>query len=264
MRKKGFIRGNFSERRSVINVDIVNYLTQVRAPMHRAIAAYEETIEWLGEVVSGMELDIAALQRPLRRCQLEKCGGTCCYDGAYLGSEEADVIRGVAGDSRADFERLGLDLPDQVIVFGSWQGSLAGPKTATRPTAMRERVSDYPAHFPQTSCVFLLEDARCSLQVIAQERDLPPWFYKPVTCWMHPLTMEGIEEGKPILTLHDERNDPQRSEGYDGFVSHTHCGRTCEGGESAFRILEDELCFLGGLAGRDLIAEIEGEATETV
>lgn len=261
MSKEGFIRGDLSERCTLINVDILDYLTQVRVLMHRAIAAYEETIHWLGELVAGMELDISALRRPLRRCQLEKCGGTCCYDGAYLGSEEADVVRGVVDDSRDDFVRLGLDLPDQVIVFGSWQGSLAGPKTATKPTSMRERVADYPFHFPETSCVFLLEDARCSLQVLAQERDLPPWYYKPVTCWMHPLTVEGIEGGSPVLTLHGEENDPQRFEGYDGFVSRTHCGRTCEGGEPAYQVLGEELRFLGSLASRDLLAEIESEET---
>ena len=225
--------------------------------MHCAIAAYQKTLDWLGEVVSGMVLDIEALQRPLQRCRLSDCGGNCCHDGAYLGEEEANVIRGVVTTSRSDFERLGLDLPEQTVVFGSWQGSLSGPKTATRPSPMKDRIGEYPPHFPDTACVFLLNDARCALQALALERSLPPWFYKPVTCWLHPLTIEGIDEDRPVLTLHSVADDPQRFEGYDGFVSRTHCGRTCEGGEPGYRVLSDELRFLGGLAERDLIAEIE-------
>jgi len=225
--------------------------------MYRAIAAYHQTLEWLADLVSGMALDHAALRRPLQRCRLSDCGGNCCHDGAYLGEEEAGVIREVVGNSRSDLERLGLELPDQVVVFGSWQDSVSGPKTATRPSPMKDRIAGYPAHFPDTACVFLLEDARCGLQVLAQERNLPPWYYKPVTCWMHPLTIEGIEADQARLTLHGEEDDPQRFEGYDGFVSRTHCGRTCSGGEPAYRVLGDELRFLGDLGSRDFIAEIE-------
>lgn len=230
--------------------------------MHRAIAAYHQTLEWLAELVSGIKLDTAALRRPLRRCHLIDCGGNCCHDGAYLGEEEAKVIREVVKTSRSDFERLGLDLPDQVVVFGSWQDTVSGPKTATRPSPMKARVAGYPDHFPDTACVFLLDDARCGLQVLAQERSLPPWFYKPVTCWLHPLTIEGHEADQALLTLHSEENDPQRFEGYDGFVSRTHCGRTCAGGEPAYRVLDEELRFLGDLASRDFIAEIEAVVAE--
>lgn len=231
--------------------------------MHRAIAAYHNTIEWLGDLVAGMELDHAALQRPLKRCDLVRCGGNCCYDGAYLGEEEAEVIREVVRTSRADLERIGLELPDQTVVFGSWQDSISGPKTATRPSSLRQRIPDYPAHFAETACVFLLDDARCGLQVLAQERSLPPWYYKPVTCWMHPLTIESAPGNRSLLTLHNEANDPQQFEGYDGFVSRTHCGRTCEGGEPAYRVLAEEIEFLGSLADRDLAAEIEASAHET-
>ncbi len=246
----------------MINVDSPPFLTQVRLLMHRAIAAYSRTMEWLGELVSGMALDVVSLRRPLRRCQLTECGGNCCHDGAYLGDEEATVIREVVKTSRPDFERLGLDLPEKVVVFGSWQGTISGPKTATRASPMKEQIAEYPPHFPDTACVFLLNDARCALQVLAGERNLPPWYYKPVTCWLHPLTIEGIDDGRPVLTLHSESDDPQRFEGYDGFVSRTHCGRTCAGGDFAYRVLAEEMRFLGGLVDRDLMAEMEAEEKE--
>lgn len=224
--------------------------------MDCAITACPETLAWLGDVVSAMAVDAASLRRPLRRCDLAVCRGTCCHDGVYLGPEEAGMLRRVVAESRDELEAMGLGLPEQTVVYGSWRGTVSGPKTAVRSVAKHGVVADYPAHFPETACVFLLPDARCALQALAMQRGLPPWFYKPLTCWMHPLAIDGIEEERPVLVLHDESSDPQRFPDYDGFVSRTHCGRTCAGGEPAWRVLEEELRFLGGLGGRDLVAEM--------
>ncbi len=226
--------------------------------MDRAITACPETFAWLGEVVSAMSVDTDSLCRPLRRCDLAVCRGTCCHDGVYLGPEEAGMLRRLVAESRAEFEAMGLDLPEQTVVYGSWRGTVSGPKTAVRPEAKHGVVTDYPAHFPETACVFLLSDARCALQAFAMQRGLPPWHYKPLTCWMHPLAIDGIEEGRAVLVLHNESSDPQRFPDYDGFVSRTPCGRTCVDGEPAWRVLEEELRFLGELGGRDLVAEVAG------
>lgn len=224
--------------------------------MDRAITAFPDTLAWLGEAVSALSIDLAALQRPLRRCDLELCCGTCCHDGVYLGPEEADVVRHIVDESRDELEGMGLDLPDQVIVYGSWRDSVSGPKTAVRRQQKRGIVEAYPEHFPETACVFLLSDARCALQALAMRRGLPPWYYKPVTCWMHPLSIEGMDEDRPVLTLHDEENDPQRFPDYDGFVCRTPCGETCAAGEPAWKVLAEELEYLGSVGGRDLPGEI--------
>ncbi|HRQ89022.1 MAG TPA: DUF3109 family protein [Bacteroidia bacterium] len=221
-----------------------------------AITAFPETLEWLGDAVSRMEIDAEALCRSLRRCDLSECRGTCCHDGVYLGPEEAAALRSLVERERPALEAEGLSLPEQVVVYGSWRGTVSGPKTAVRHEPRHGVVSGYPEHFPETACVFLLPDARCGLQALAMRGGLPPWFYKPLTCWLHPLAIDGIEEDRPVLTLHDESTDPQRFPDYDGFVCRTHCGRTCPGGEPAWQVLEEELRFLGGLAGRDLVAEI--------
>lgn len=81
--------------------------------------------------------------------------------------------------------------------------------------------------------------------------------YKPLTCWMHPLSIAGDASGRPRLTLYDEASDPQRFEDYDGFACRTHCGRTAPGGEPAWKILGDEIAALGEIGDRDLVAEIE-------
>ncbi len=224
--------------------------------MNRAITACPETYAWLGELVAAMRVDAASLNRPLQRCELSRCRGTCCHDGVYLGPEEAELIRGLVDTSREDFAAMGLDLPRQCVVYGSWRGSVSGPKTAVRFEPKRGIVEDYPQHFPETACVFLLEDARCALQVLARQRGLPPWYYKPLTCWLHPLAIEGIEEGQPRLVLYDEASDPQRFPDYDGFVCRTPCGRLAPEGEPAWQVLREELQWLGALARRDLVGEV--------
>lgn len=229
--------------------------------MDRVITAFPDTLAWLGEVVPTMEIDVEALQRPLKRCDLRSCRATCCHDGVYLGPEESEVIQTLVESERAAIESEGVELPSQCVVYGSWRDVASGPKTAVRSDA-KQGMSGYPGHFPRTACVFLLADARCALQSFAVSRGLDPWHYKPLTCWMHPLAIDGIEEERPILTLHHESNDPQRFPDYDGFVCHTPCGRTEAGGEPAWRVLAEELRYLGRAGGRDLLAEIEAALTE--
>ncbi|MGY8642169.1 MAG: hypothetical protein ACKVJU_13875 [Verrucomicrobiales bacterium] len=223
---------------------------------YREINAFPTETDELREMVQEAELDIAALTRPLQSCDFAKCRGTCCHDGVYVSSEEAAVIRNL--DS-ADLESVGLtDLPEKRIVYGNWKGLASGPKTATRPAPMKTCVSDYPAHFEETNCIFLLPDARCALQALSMKEGKRPWYYKPLTCWIHPLAFAAGPDGKTILTLHDEENDPHNLPDYDGFVSKTHCGRTCsaEVGNPAFETLRGELEMLGEIGSRDLLSEI--------
>jgi hypothetical protein len=225
--------------------------------MNRAITAFCDSMKRLAEMVRAVQIDKEALQRPLKRCDLSKCRGTCCHDGVYLNSEEAAVIRALVGESREDFESLGLDLPEQVVVYGKWRDVTSGPKTAIRTAPMHDEVADYPEHFADTNCVFLMSDARCGLQALAMERGHHPWFYKPSTCWLHPLSIVSERGGAKLLTLHSNETDPQRFDDYDGFVPKTHCGRTCPDGEPAFKVLSEEIEMLGEIGGRNLVRECE-------
>lgn len=224
--------------------------------MSHAIAAFPEARELLSETVRAMSIDVEALQRPLRRCDLRHCGGTCCHDGVYLSSEEARVIRGLSDSAREDLEGVGASLPRRTVVYGKWRDITSGPKTAVREEESRTCIPGYPAHFPKTSCVFLLPDARCALQAYAMRECLHPWHYKPLTCWLHPLSFTSGEDHRPRLTLYREESDPQRYGDYDGFVCRTHCGRTEPGGEPAWKVLGEELTVLGEIGERDLIGEI--------
>ncbi len=238
------------------NVDRASDLTHAHREMSHAIAAYPETREFLAATVAGMSIDVEALQRPLRRCDLSRCRGTCCHDGVYLSSEEAEGLRNLSGEARDDLREMGVELPEKTVAYGKWRDRVSGPKTATREEPMSRTAKDYPGHFPDTNCVFLLPDARCSLQVLATERGLHPWHYKPLTCWLHPLSITAGADRKPRLTLYDEATDPQRYPDYDGFVCRTHCGRTEESGEPAWQVLGEEIAALGEIGGRDLVGEI--------
>lgn len=225
------------------------------------VSAFGETVGGLRDLVRHLSLDIPALCRPLRRCDLGRCAGTCCHDGVYLDRAEVGVLRGLIDHHRADLDALGADLPPEPIVAGDWRGIVSGPKTATRPRALSALAEDYPAHFPDTACVFLLPDARCALQQFAVDQGKPPWFYKPATCWLHPLSIDQPGDGgPPTLTLHTPETDPQRFPDYDGFACRTPCGRIAPGGEPAWSVLSLEIGHLGHIGGRDLLGEIRAAA----
>jgi len=209
--------------------------------------AFPRTAGHVAELLAGEEFDHPSLETPLEACELARCGGTCCHDGAYLSDEEAAVIRTLVHDERETFVSIGLDLPERAVVYGRWRDVASGPKTATRPDAKRERVPEYPAHFPETACVFQLSDGRCGLQVLAGEKGLEPWYFKPFACWMHPLVIRRDAEGRARVVLPTEETDPQRFEGYDGFACRTHCGRRREGGKAAREVLAVELGALRAL-----------------
>jgi hypothetical protein len=73
-----------------------------------------------------------------------------------------------------------------------------------------------------------------------------PWFYKPLTCWLHPINVSPER-----ITLYDEKTDPYRFPDYDGYLSRTFCGRTMSLGRPAYEVLRPELEFLGRILGRD-------------
>ena len=73
----------------------------------------------------------------------------------------------------ADFHEIGVTLPSAVITEGVWRDDSSGLKTATKPIDMRSKVSGFPDHFDDTSCVFRADDGRCSLQTLGR-KNRPP------------------------------------------------------------------------------------------
>jgi len=219
------------------------------------LTAYGSDEAMLRRRLTHGRVDAQSFRRPVAECQLSDCRGMCCYDGVHVSRESADVITHLTQTHKEFFAGLGLDLPDRVIVQGEWQWKRGGLKTAVKPRDFSHTVEGYPAHFQDTACVFLTREGRCALQLLSLHVGRHPWYYKPVKCWLHPITVEGDEEG--VLVLHSETSDPYRLPGYDGFVSVIFCGRSRPDGTPASTVLSQELTFLSRIVDRDLLAEIE-------
>jgi hypothetical protein len=220
------------------------------------VTAYAEEEAGLRRRMDGGRVDAAAFQRRVARCEISTCRGMCCYDGVYVSRESAAVIERVATAHAEFFAGLDLRLPDRVIVEGTWRWKRGGLKTAVKRRTFSRTVQGFPAHFSDTACVFLTRDGRCALQLLSVRLGRHAWYYKPIKCWMHPVTLEGAS--RAVLLLHDEHTDPYRFPGYDGFVSRIFCGRTCPAGAPAAAVLADELTFLSRIVGRDLLAAAAG------
>ncbi|MEM0895582.1 MAG: hypothetical protein AAGJ79_01760 [Verrucomicrobiota bacterium] len=122
-------------------------------------------------------------------------------------------------------------------------------KSISLPAGPHQLAEELPAHFPETRCVFLDEQHRCVWQRLSVDSRKEPWFWKPISCWMHPLRIRKEGEGEFVLTLNRA--------GESGFESETPCGKALmKGGEPAWKVLEEELKWLGDIGGRDILGEI--------
>jgi hypothetical protein len=170
----------------------------------------------------------------------------------HLTQEQADVIRAIVDVNREYFASLGIDLPDEVVVEGVWRGEPSGLKTALKVWNYREKVAGFPSHWDNTACVFLSPEGYCGLQIYSQDMGMHPWYYKPLTCWLHPINFP--EAGG--ITIYNKGNDPTIHPDYPGFNVVTLCGKSFDDGEPAKVVFEDELKFLGEIVGRDFTAEL--------
>ncbi len=124
-------------------------------------------------------------------------------------------------------------------------------KTETVVVPSDRFADDFPGHFPKTRCVFLDEKHRCLWQLRGVKEGKHPWFYKPTSCWMHPLILK-TEAGRPLLTL------LSRGEDEAGFATFTQCGRLKVGAPPARESLKMELEMLGLISGRNFHGELNG------
>lgn len=208
----------------------------------------------LARQVREARVDHEAFAMPLKVCELAECRATCCHDGVFLEAEEREVIADVVASHAERLAEYGWEAPEifQRMEDGRW-------KSVTLPDDSPP--ASFPAHFPKTRCVFLDAEHRCVLQRLAMDEGRHPWFWKPVSCWMHPLILKPGRRGeRPVLSLATPENDPAAHAGYPGFSAFTPCGMTCAGGPPARQTLGAELELLGDLAGRDVCGELAAVA----
>ena len=215
-----------------------------------SLTFFPETASALGSVAREAAVDYSTFETPIERCDLNRCKATCCHDGVYLSREEAAQLTEIGPKA---LERTIHPSATSFLI----KAARGRVKTQTVPASNSQLADDYPTHFPATRCIFLDPVGRCSLQLLAVEEGRHPWFYKPMTCWLHPLLLDQPGRGaRPILKFPRLENDPQSTHDYPGFSSCTHCGRFEPDGQLAYKVLDEELGFLSQLSGRNLRDEI--------
>ena len=190
------------------------------------VSAFPRSIQTLARQLQEAAVDHEAFEIPLPLCHLQECRATCCHDGVMVSDEEAEVLgRGV------------IELAD------------GRKKTETIPASGEQLAENFPNHFSKTRCVFLDEQHRCMWQLKSVEERKHPWFYKPISCWMHPLLV-AEQDGRPVLTVrHPERDETN-------FATHTPCGQLMAGADPARMTLKMELEMLSEISGRDFLREL--------
>ena len=224
--------------------------------------AFPATARALREAFGDTPVDAASFARPLTRCALADCRGTCCTEGVTLNAEEAMVLRALVRREGEALRALAPAMPAEPIVHDPMADGTDGDeeedapaRTALVPRRYHGVVAGYPAHFRDAACAFLTPDARCALQALADAHGRPSWYWKPLACWLHPIAL-----GADGIRLPDAASDRHAaSEGVggaeDGFASATACGRETACGRPAHEVLAPELRALGAHLDRDLAAE---------
>lgn len=214
-----------------------------------ALTAFPETVRAARRALALAPVDAASFKRPLSTCDVARCHGACCSDGVPLDAEETRVLGTLALTESAAFAAMGLD-PGSLVASAEPGG--AG-HTGIRARAPGERSPRHPASVPDTACAMLTPAGFCGLQVLAVDRGLGPWFWKPMTCWLHPIAADATG-----IRLPPEGVSRERAYREGSFASVTECSRAGADPAAASLVLERELRFLGQLIGRDLEGEAAG------
>lgn len=169
----------------------------------------------------------------LKHCALNECQVLCCYDGVYLCNGEDNLIHDVVNAFPDYFKHL----PEDYIVYGEWRDGAKGLKTAT--TYFEYNIISFPKHFNKTRCVFVTEDYRCSLQIAAEHIGVHKWTFKPLACWLFPLTLNDGDIVPPPLP--NEKDSSYIDESYPGYVSFVPCGKDNPEGNPWQEVLHEEI-----------------------
>jgi hypothetical protein len=211
--------------------------------MKKALSAYPETEKTFRGKLKGSSIELDSFNRPLKPCNLNKCKGMCCYDGVYVNEEEDRVITTIWKQHNDFFKSLGIPAEEAPIIETELNGRKRR-KTATKPRAFSQIVNNYPKFFSDTACIFLTKEGHCSLQLLSIHQSRHKWYYKPLTCSLHPISISFLDKR---IFLPTEDTDPHRSEGYAGYSSQTQCGQLCSDGPLAKETLAEELQFLANI-----------------
>lgn len=170
----------------------------------------------------------------LRKCDMEKCPGYCCYDGVYLRDGEEDKLKQVIKNHPSDFPKP----LESYFMDGNWENRVTGRKTAVRAF---KYPADFPKHFNQTKCIFADDKGLCLLQKIAIREKKHPWEYKPLACCLFPLTIKNGKLTPPPNK--GQKDDCYINQNYPGYATSLPCGQDCLEGEDWQKVLKQEIDY---------------------
>ena len=196
----------------------------------------------IGPVTVPIEVDRRSFSALYSTCDLNRCQGMCCYDGVYLEAPEVTELERLIAEEKGRFSAWGMTVDLEALVRESARSGRSQVRTKLVPFRYADRAR-MPSHFESTACVFRCSDGRCSLQRIAMERGLDPWYFKPMGCWMHPLV---LELGKPVRLSVGGTEDSR-------FASCTQCGMRRNSGKTGYDIFRRELEVLSDWLAQDLL-----------
>ncbi|MDK2970341.1 MAG: hypothetical protein PWP23_96 [Candidatus Sumerlaeota bacterium] len=210
-----------------------------------------ESRKYFRKRLSKAPIDFESFGTLLKPCTMGECCGMCCYDGVCLDEDEEHYVGAVVDAHPLHFKELGITrenaFEDAIFIDTETR------KTRTKKFKYPEHVN-FPKHFDKTSCVFRYDDGRCSLQALAMEHGEHPWAYKPVSCWLHPISLERHD--KTVLWLPTMGKDHLTDDDFPGYAPYTRCGCAFPDGQPAYEVLSWELETLGAVVGRDFLGEI--------
>lgn len=168
----------------------------------------------------------------LKKCDMLKCKGFCCYDGVYISAEEEKRLREIINNHK-DYFNLSAD---SYFEDGNWHNKVKGRKTATREFIYPD---NFPKHFNQTKCIFSDDEGLCAFQKLAIKEGKHPWIYKPLACCLFPLVEKNGQAVPPPNK--NQPDDYYVDENYKGFINCLYCGQDCDDGQNWQDVLKDEL-----------------------
>ena len=212
------------------------------------------TANWRSEARIAKQLQVAefdteAFEAALSPCS--NCAGVCCSHGFYPEDDEREDLLQILKEKEDALIKIGVKKPASWFVDEAHPDFGTVQRVALQERAFLKNVSNYPKHFPDTACVFLLDNARCALQVLAMEEGKHKWFYKPILCSLFPVVVDEKDDESIGITVYDpSRSEIPRPE-YDGFNADTPCGTIHKKHTPhtipAKEVLKEELEFLYSL-----------------
>lgn len=180
---------------------------------------------------------------PMRRCRLDECMGACCVFGVWADQREME-------DILANATLIAPFMPEGAKDPADWFASYEDhDEFSPSKLVVHTAVETKEEHYGGTACIFWRSDAKCALQVAANENGLHPWRFKPYYCILHPLDLD--EAGR--ITL-DETEDMLQEPGS--------CLRPADREIPLLDTFEEELRYLLGDSTYEQIKKQNGSGSE--